>query len=75
MSDKNPQLCPLIGLFLALFGLYCMHALIFENKPSKYIQRMDSNSTVKYLPDNIFVCRNYVVADSLEFQMLYKLLI
>ena len=35
---------------------------------------MHFNSTVMYLPDNIYVCRNCVVADSLEFQMLYELL-
>ena len=49
--------------------------LALDSIISKYIQRMYSNSTVKYLPDNIFVCRNCAVADSLEFQMLYELLI
>ena len=48
--------------------------LALDSIISKYIQRMYSNSTVKYLPDNIFVCRNCAVADSLEFQMLYELL-
>ena len=49
--------------------------LALDSIISKYIQRMHSNSTVKYLPDNFFVCRKCVVADSLEFQMLYELLI
>ena len=48
--------------------------LALDSIISKYIQRMHSNSTVKYLPDN-FMCRNCAVADSLEFQMLYELLI
>ena len=41
---------------------------------SKYIRGMHSNSTVKYLPDNIFVCTNCAVAEILEFQILYELL-
>ena len=40
--------------------------LALDSILSKYTQGMHSNSTVIYLPDNIYVCRNCVVADGLD---------
>ena len=87
LKETNPVLIPdkalyVYLLFQCFFYLFTSEdvtidvmKLALDSIISKYIQRIYSNSTVKYSPDNIFVCRNCVVVDSLEFQMLYELLI
>ena len=78
MPDKALHVYLLFQYFFHLFTsedvIIDVMKLALDSIISKYIPGMHSNSTVKYLPNNIFVYRNCVVADSLEFQILYELL-